>query len=81
MLTCVCSLLRSKMTSKCGKEKKVANEAQPSVSWIFLPNLVRYITKLTHKNIEPLYFIHGDVIYAIVLQQIISLKKTVNACY
>ena len=26
------------MTSKCGKNKKVAHEAQPSVSLMFLPN-------------------------------------------
>ena len=26
------------MTSKCGKNKKVAHEAQPSVSLIFLPH-------------------------------------------
>ena len=81
MLTCVCSLLDQQRRQNVVRKKKVANEAQPSVSWIFFPHLVRYITKLTHKNIEPLYFIHGDVIYAIVLQQIISLKKTVNACY
>ena len=29
---------RSQMTSNCGKNKKVANEAQPSVSLIFLPH-------------------------------------------
>ena len=29
---------RSQMTSKCGKDKKVAHEAQPSVSLIFLPH-------------------------------------------
>ena len=29
---------RSQMTSKCGKNKKVAHEAQPSVSLIFLPH-------------------------------------------
>ena len=28
---------RSQMTSKCGKNKKVAHEAQPSVSLMFLP--------------------------------------------
>ena len=27
------------MTSKCGKNKKVAHEAQPSVSLMFLPHL------------------------------------------
>ena len=29
---------RSQMTSKCGKNKKVAREAQPSVSLMFLPH-------------------------------------------
>ena len=30
---------RSQMTSRCGKNKKVAHEAQPSVSLMFLPHL------------------------------------------
>ena len=29
---------RSQMTSKCGKNKKVAHEAQPSVSQMFFPH-------------------------------------------
>ena len=29
---------RSQMTSKCGKNKKVAHKAQPSVSLMFLPH-------------------------------------------
>ena len=29
---------RSKKTSKCGKNKKVAHEAQPSVSLMFFPH-------------------------------------------
>ena len=29
---------RSQMMSKCGKDKKVAHEAQPSVSLMFLPH-------------------------------------------
>ena len=29
---------RSQMTSKCGKNRKVAHEAQPSVSLMFLPH-------------------------------------------
>ena len=29
---------RSQMTSKCGKNKKVAHEAEPSVSLMFLPH-------------------------------------------
>ena len=29
---------RSQMMSKCGKNKKVAHEAQPSVSLMFLPH-------------------------------------------
>ena len=31
---------RSQMTSKCGKNKKVAHEAQPSVSLMFLPHFM-----------------------------------------
>ena len=30
---------RSQMTSKCGKNKKVAHKAQPSVSLMFLPHI------------------------------------------
>ena len=31
---------RSQMTLKCGKNKRVAHEAQPSVSLMFLPHFV-----------------------------------------
>ena len=43
---------RSQMTSKCGKNKKVTHEAQPSVSLMFLPHLFYIIKKLkyTEKN-------------------------------
>ena len=34
MLPCVCS----EMTTKCGKNKKVAHKVQPSVSLMFLPH-------------------------------------------
>ena len=36
---------RLQMTSKCGKNKKVADEAQPSVSLMFLPHFDLYIIK------------------------------------
>ena len=36
---------RLQMTSKCGKNKKVADKAQPSVSLIFLPHFDLYIIK------------------------------------
>ena len=45
------------MTSKCGKNKKVAHEAQPSVSLMFLPHfdvLVKKKLKYTEKM--PFYF-------------------------
>ena len=32
---------RSQMTSKCGKNKKVAHEAQPSVSLIYLSYIIK----------------------------------------
>ena len=36
---------RLRMTSKCGKNKKVTHEAQPSVSLMFLPHFDLYIIK------------------------------------
>ena len=47
---------RSQMTSKCGKNKKVAHEAQPSVSLIFLPHF-DVPCEQTHGNMEPICFI------------------------
>ena len=47
---------RSQMTSKCGKNKKVAHEAQPSVSPMFLP----------HRELKKSF--NDDVIYTSVLQ-------------
>ena len=55
------------MTSKCGKKKKVAHEAQPSVSLMFLP----------HFDVFSILFSHGKSslkefsfsIYAFVLCQ------------
>ena len=36
---------RLQMTSKCGKNKKVTHETQPSVSLMFLPHFDLYIIK------------------------------------
>ena len=52
------------MTSKCGKNKKVAHEAQPSVSLMFLPHfdvLCDLITELSELKLKytekmPFYF-------------------------
>ena len=46
---------RSQMTSKCGKNKKVAHEAQPSVSLMLLPHFDVFCNLLlnqTHGNME-----------------------------
>ena len=51
---------RSQMTSKCGKNKKVAHEAQPSVSLMFLPHFDVFCDLLlnqTHGNMESICFI------------------------
>ena len=67
------------MTSKCGKNEKVAYEAQPSVSLMFLPHfdvigdlLLRLLQ--TYSNMESICFMNketkgasDDVIYASVL--------------
>ena len=56
MLPCVCFSNRSQMTSKCGKNKKVAHKAQPSVSLMFLPHLFYIIKKLKYTEKMPFYF-------------------------
>ena len=51
---------RSQMTSKCGKSKNVAHEAQPSVSLMFLPHFDVFCDLLlnqTRGNMEPIFFI------------------------
>ena len=51
---------RSQMTSKCGKNKKVAHEAYPSVSLMFLPHFDVFCDLLlnqTHGNMESICFI------------------------
>ena len=72
---------RSQMTSKCGKNKKVAHEAQPSVSLMFLPHLDVFCDQLLNRRtvtqnlfaVFVLYnkeakVVNGDVIYASVPQ-------------
>ena len=70
---------RSQMTSKCGKNKKVALEAQPSVSLMFLPHFdVLYDLLLNRRTATWNLFIlynkelkkkfNNDVIYTFVLQ-------------
>ena len=41
---------RSQMTSKCGKNKKVAHEAQPSVSLMFLPHFDVFCNLLLNRR-------------------------------
>ena len=73
---------RPQMTSKCGKNKKVAHEAQPSVSLMFLPHFDILCDLLLNRcmatwnlfvlcNEELKYTeksFNDDVIYASVLQ-------------
>ena len=70
---------RSQMTSKCGKNKKVAHEAQPSVSLMFLPHFDVLCDLLLNRrtatwNLFVLYnkelkkSFNDDVIYTSVLQ-------------
>ena len=40
------------MTSKCGKNKKVADEAQPSVSLMFLPHFDVFCNLLLNRRME-----------------------------
>ena len=66
------------MMSKCGKNKKVAHKAQPSVSLMFLPQFDIICDLLLNRrmatwNLFVLYnieakVVYGDVIYASVLQ-------------
>ena len=68
------------MTSKCGKNKKVAHEAQPSVSLMFLPHFDVFCDLLLNRrtatwNLCVLYnkeakVVNGDVIYASVLSAV-----------
>ena len=44
---------RSQMTSKCGKNKKVAHEAQPSVSLMFLPHFDVLCDRLLNRRTAP----------------------------
>ena len=77
---------RSQITSKCDKNKKVAHEAQPSVSLMFLPHFDVFCDLLLNRrmatwNLFVLYnkeakVINGDVIYVSVLQQIISKNQS-----
>ena len=46
---------RSQMTSKCGKNKKVVHEAQPSVSLMFLPHFDVLCDLLLNWNYLPLF--------------------------
>ena len=73
---------RSQMTSKCGKNKKAAHEAQPSVSLMFLPHFDVLCDLLLNRrtatwNLFVLYnkelkytrkSFNDDVIYTSVLQ-------------
>ena len=71
---------RSKMTSKCGKNKKAAHEAQPSVSLMFLPHFLCDLllnSRTATWNLFVLYnkelkytrkSFNDDVIYTSVLQ-------------
>ena len=72
----ICSVVKSQMTSKCGKNKKVAHEGQPSMSLnqMFLPHFdifhnLLYGTVLLQHGINLVYeiksqnVIHGDIFY------------------
>jgi len=65
---------RSQMTSKCGKNKKVAHEAQPSVSLMFLPHFWLLCLakncdwfKVKIQKIQNKYELSAVIIYASVL--------------
>ena len=74
------------MTSKCGKNKKVAQEAQPGVSLMFLPHFDVLCDQLLNRraatwNLFVLYnkelkSFNDDVIYTSVLQWIISENQS-----
>ena len=69
---------RLQMTSKCGKNKKVAHKAQPSVSLMSLPHFDVFCDLLLNRRTATWYLfvlcdkeakvVNGDVIYASVLQ-------------
>ena len=85
MLLCVCSVIDHR-SSKCGKNKKVANGEQPSLSLLFVPPfdvfcdllLFRHMAteKLFVSNDKKKQNVKGDIIYASVLQQIINKKQS-----
>ena len=75
------------MTPKCGKNKKVAHEAQPSVSLMFLPHFDILYDLLLNRHMATwnLFLLYNkelkksfndDVIYTSALQQIISENQS-----
>ena len=72
---------RSQMTSKCGKNKKVAHEVQPSLSLMFLPHFDVLCNLLLNRrtatwnlfvlnNKELKKSFNDDLIYRSILQKI-----------
>ena len=69
---------RSQMTSKCGKNKKVAHDSSPSVSLMFLPHFDVFCDLLLNRRTETwnlfvLYnkeakIVNSDVMYESVFQ-------------
>ena len=77
----------SQMTSKCGKNKKVAHEAQLSASLMFLPHFEVHCDLLLNRrmatwtlfvlyNKELKKSFNDDIIYMSVLQQIMSENQS-----
>ena len=75
------------MMPKCGKNKKVAHEAQPSVSLMFLPHFDILCDLLLNRHMATwnLFLLYNkalkksfndDVIYTSALQQIISENQS-----
>ena len=60
------------MTSKCGRNKEVAREAQLRVSLTFLQNHGDMEPTCTFYGLKRHIVVNGDVIYASFLQEIIS---------
>ena len=62
MLLCICSVNSiSHIMSQCGKDKKMVNKKQPSVSVMFSPHFdvcLSSITKKTYDNKENICFIY-----------------------
>ena len=83
-----CSVNRWQTTTKCGTNKEAANEAQPSVSLMFLPKFSRLmwsITVQTQANLESMFdliekkkynVVYDDIIYASLLKQITSKNQS-----